>query len=88
MTNFLTDSEFPLRNQRVRPKLKRLSHAPDGVNWPIRYYYKWGLPRRCHVMPSLEDSASMETPNLDLRESGSCASDAETDHQKLTLLEE
>ncbi len=30
-------------------------------------------------MPLLEDSGLMDTPNLDLRESGSCASDGEAD---------
>jgi hypothetical protein len=36
-------------------------------------------------MPLLEDSGPMDTPNLDLRESGSCATDGEADPKARSL---
>ncbi len=36
-------------------------------------------------MPLLEDSGPKDTPNLELRESSSCATDGGTDTLKLTL---
>jgi len=37
-------------------------------------------------MPLLEDSGLMDTPNLDLRESGSCAMDGEADSKNPLFL--
>ena len=39
-------------------------------------------------MPLLEDNGSMDIPNLDLRESGSCAMDGEADILKPALSSE